>query len=131
MPDNVVRTHFRPGGKSGSRMVKPDTLHPEPLRSGNIPFQVVAHHPCLFRSNIKLFQHVAIDPRLRFSHSELTFHEDVIKKGSQVKLQDLSALNLFIAVGDEGKMLSSAPDGAQSFNHFGKKLHAFFTLDGV
>ena len=74
---------------------------PKSLRSRDLPFEVVAHHPGLVGLDLESFHRVQIGPLLGLAEPALALDLDVVEPVCEFEPFDLGALRVSRAVGDQ------------------------------
>src|SRR5262245_65197601 len=89
------------GRHSGPAQIDPDARDAMTLRSGDIPLEVVAYHPCLIRVDTELIQRAHVDTGIRFAETHFPFDQDRIEEIRQPESVDLCTLRRACAVGQQ------------------------------
>src|SRR5262249_45429610 len=99
--DDAVGPDRATGGQAGSVAVVPDRVDPEPLRGNDLPFEVVADHPCLLRPDAECLHSMGVGTFLRFAEAVLSLDLNMVEPLFEGEAGHLRALRLGGAIGDE------------------------------
>ena len=113
--------------KSRSTHIDPDAVDPLPLWLGDIPLEIVAHHPRVARRDVEQFERAPIHARIGFAESNFTFDEDRIEVAGKIESIDLASLHLSAAVGQQRQPASLRPQPLDRIYRVVKRLQARIT----
>ena len=90
--DDAVWPGQRAGWHAGAGRIVPDRVDAEALRCGNLPLEIVAHHPGLRRRDAQRAHGMPVRALLGFAETMLAFDLDVMETAAQIEAIDLGAL---------------------------------------